>query len=155
MESAHQDFEDLCKCLNGHGVEYVIVGAHALALYSLPRFTGDFDVFVGPSHDNVTRLFSAIAEFWAPIEGTSVEEVASGTKILQMGREPWQIHIMTEISGVTWAEVWSGRVSDVYGSTPASFIGREEFVRNKRASGRPKDLADLAELEATERAEPS
>lgn len=155
MESANQDFEDLCKCLNAHGVEYVIVGAHALARYALPRYTGDFDVFVGPSRDNVARLFNAISEFWAPVTGVTIEEVTAGTKVLQMGVEPWQIHIMTDISGVTWAEAWAGRVADPYGETPAFYIGRPEFIRNKRASGRPKDLADLEELAATERAEPS
>jgi hypothetical protein len=141
--------------LNAHGVEYLIVGAHALALYALPRATGDFDVFVGPSHDNVSRLFEAIAEFWVPIEHTTVEQVTTGRKILQVGREPWQVHIMTDISGVTWDEAWRGRVAEVLGSTPAWFIGREEFLRNKRASGRLKDLADIAEVEATDRAEPS
>jgi hypothetical protein len=155
MESAHRDFEDLCKCLNASGVEYLIVGAHALAYHGAPRFTGDFDVFVGPSPDNVQRLLRAIAEFWAPVEGVSVDELTGRGKILQMGREPWQIHVMTAISGVTWDDAWRARETDAYGETPAWFIGRAEFVRNKLASGRPKDLADVEELEATRRAEPS
>lgn len=142
------DFEDLCNSLNAHSVEFVVVGGYALAFHGAPRYTADFDVFVGPQRENVARLIEALTTFGFPPVGISIDDIAAGGRILQMGLPPNQVHIMTDVSGPTWDEVWAGSVEGRYGGSPARFIGLREFILNKRAAGRPKDLADIATLES-------
>jgi hypothetical protein len=140
------DFDEFCALLTAHHVEFVIVGAHALAFHGAPRFTGDLDVFVRPTVDNGRRLLTTIASFGFPTAPISADEIASGTKVVEMGVPPVQIHVLSHIDGVTWDEVWTGREHGSFGSRTVAFIGREAFLRNKRAAGRPKDLADVDAL---------
>lgn len=142
------DFEDLCNSLNDHGVEYVIVGGYALAFHGAPRYTSDLDVLVGPELDNVRRLVAALSAFGFPPAGITAEDIAAGGRVLQMGLPPTQVHVMTDVTGVTWSEVWKGSIVGRYGRCATRFIGRAEFLKNKRAAGRPKDLADIDTLES-------
>ena len=137
------DFDEFFGSLIARDVEFLIVGAYALALHGAPRFTGDIDVFIRPTTANAERLLAAIAAFGFPSAGLRPEDLTSPDRILQMGVEPVQIHVMSAISGVTWDEAWSGRQSGRCGSRDLPFIGRREFVANKRATGRLKDLADI------------
>ena len=137
------DFDEFFGSLITHDVEFLIVGAYALALHGAPRFTGDIDVFMRPTTANAERLLTAIAAFGFPSAGLRPEDLTSPDRILQMGVEPVQIHVMSAISGVTWDQAWAGRQSGRCGSRDLPFIGRREFVTNKRASGRLKDLADI------------
>lgn len=140
------DFDEFCALLLAHRVEFVIVGAHALALHGAPRFTGDLDILIRPTAENADRLIAAIHAFGFPeIPLTAAELIAPG-RIVEMGVAPVQIHVMSGIDGVAWEEVWSGRVESQFGSCTVGFIGRAEFLKNKRAAGRPKDLADIAAL---------
>ncbi|AMY08452.1 hypothetical protein LuPra_01652 [Luteitalea pratensis] len=116
MVELARDFDEFFSCLTAHNVEFVIVGAYALAFHGVPRFTGDIDVLIRPN------------------------------RILQMGVEPVQIHVISSVSGVTWDEAWEGRKVGPWGDHELPFIGRREFIRNKRASGRLKDLADIEAL---------
>ena len=145
----NDDFRDLLTCFAEDGVEHVIVGAHALAAHQLPRATGDLDVFVRPSADNAARVYRALERFGAPLQAHGVVEsdfAAPGT-VYQMGLPPRRIDVLTSISGVTFDEAWAGRVElDLHGR-PMVFLGHDELVRNKRAAGRPKDLADVTALE--------
>jgi hypothetical protein len=140
------DFSEFCALLNAHRVEFVIVGAHALALHGAPRFTGDLDVLVRPTEENGRRLLNAITAFGFPTGPLTPSGAVDGRRIIEMGVAPVQIHVMSEISGVTWDEVWSGRQVEPIGSDAVAFIGRDAFLKNKRAAGRPKDLADLDAL---------
>lgn len=140
------DFSEFCALLNAHRVEFVIVGAHALALHRVPRFTGDLDVLVRPTEENGRRLLRAIAAFGFPTAALTPGDAVDGRRIIEMGVAPVQILVMSEISGVNWDEVWRGRQVEPIGSEEVAFIGRDEFLRNKRAAGRPKDLADLDAL---------
>ncbi|MEX2271389.1 MAG: hypothetical protein WD690_07970 [Vicinamibacterales bacterium] len=140
------DFNEFCGLLNEHRVEFVIVGAYALAFHGHPRFTGDFDILVRPTVENGERLAAAIAAFGFPTSAFTAADVASGRKVIQMGLEPVQIHVMSDISGVSWDEVWSTRAPGTCGDHAVSFIGRAAFVKNKRASGRLQDLADIESL---------
>ena len=137
------DFDEFFGSLIARDVEFLIVGAYALALHGAPRFTGDIDVFIRPTTANAERLLAAIAAFGFPSAGLRPEDLTSPDRILQMGVEPVQIHVMSAISGVTWDEAWAGRQSGRCGSRDLPFLGRREFVANKRASGRLKDLADI------------
>lgn len=144
------DFAEFCALLTGRAVEFVIVGAHALALHGAPRFTGDLDILVRPTEENGRRLLEAIADFGFPTEALTAADVTDGRRMIEMGVAPVQIHVMSQIDGVTWDEVWDGRDVVSLGPTPVAFIGREALIRNKRAAGRPKDLADLEALREPE-----
>ena len=140
------DFDQFCALLSAHHVEFVIVGAHALAFHGAPRFTGDLDILVQPTEENGRRLLAAIAAFGFPTDLLTPTDIAIGRKVVEMGVAPVQIHVMSRIDGVTWREVWEGRCLGPLGSHDVPFIGRDAFLRNKRAAGRPKDLADVAAL---------
>jgi len=140
------DFDEFIASLTAHGVEFVIVGAYALAFHGAPRFTGDLDVLVRPTIDNATRLLAALRAFGFPIDALKPEHIVEARRMLQMGVEPIQIHVMSAISGVTWEEAWGDRVEGSLGRHVVAFLSRETFLRNKRAAGRLKDLADIDAL---------
>ena len=140
------DFDEFLASLTAHGVEFLIVGAYALAFHGAPRFTGDLDVFVRPTIENGSRLLAAVRAFGFTAESLTPADVADGRRMLQMGIEPIQIHVMSAISGVTWDDAWKNRATGTLGSHQTAFLGRETFLRNKRAAGRPKDLADIDAL---------
>ena len=140
------DFDEFCALLTAHAVEFAIVGAHALAFHGAPRFTGDLDILVRPTVENGRRVLLAIADFGFPTAPLTDADIAAGTKVIEMGVAPVQIHVMSQIDGVTWDEVWESREVGPVGHRSVAFIGREAFLRNKRAAGRPKDLADVDAL---------
>ena len=140
------DFDEFIASLTAHGVEFVIVGAYALAFHGAPRFTGDLDVLVRPTLDNAARLLRALEAFGFPVAELSPEVVADRRRMLQMGVPPVQIHVMSAISGVEWDEAWADRIEGPLGRHTIHFLGRETFLRNKRAAARPKDLADIDAL---------
>ena len=141
------DFDEFIASLTAHGVEFVIVGAYALAFHGAPRFTGDLDVLVRPTLDNASRLLTALDAFGFPVPELSPDAVVDRRRMLQMGVPPVQIHVMAAISGVEWEEVWADRVEGPLGPHSVSFLGRDTFLRNKRAAARPKDLADIDALQ--------
>jgi hypothetical protein len=141
------DFDEFIGFLTAHGVEFVVVGAYALAFHGAPRFTGDLDILVRPTLDNATRLLGAVAAFGFPVPDLSPDTIADRRRMLQMGVPPVQIHVMSAISGVDWHEAWSDRVDGPLGRHIVPFLGKATFLRNKRAAGRPKDIADIDALE--------
>jgi hypothetical protein len=146
MTELAPDFDEFFGSLIACGVEFLVVGGYALAVHGAPRFTGDIDVFVNPTLANAERLLAALRTFGFPVTELGPADLVAPTRILQMGVEPVQIHVMSAIDGVTWDEAWEGREVGWCGSRDLPFIGRREFVRNKRASGRLKDLADIDAL---------
>ena len=143
MEELAPDYDEFFALLNAHGVEFLVVGAYALAYHGAPRYTGDIDVFLKPTTENAARFLAALSAFGFPPGNLAPEQIVEPTRIIQMGVEPVQIHVMSAISGVTWDDAWAGRVEARCGSRDLPFIGRAEFIRNKRAAGRLKDLADI------------
>jgi len=141
------DFDEFIGSLTAHGVEFVVVGAYALAFHGAPRFTGDLDVLIRPTVENATRLLTALAACGFPIDTLSPDDVADRRRMLEMGVPPVQIHVMSTISGVEWEDAWADRVEGPLGSHTVPFLGRPTFLRNKRAAGRAKDLADIDALE--------
>ena len=140
------DFNEFLRSLTANGVEFVVVGAYAVAFHGVPRFTGDIDILVRPTADNGRRLIAAVREFGFPTDLLDADEIAAGAKIVQMGVEPVQIHVMSRVSGVSWDEAWAGRAEARIDDLHIPFIGRRELIRNKRAAGRLKDLADIEAL---------
>ena len=146
----HKDFEDLCALLNARSVEFLIVGGYAVAFHGAPRFTGDPDLLIRPAAEQVERTFTALRDFGFPAKSLTAADILDRKRILQLGRIPVQIHIMTSISGVEWEDAWASRMQGVYGDTPVFFIGRSALFANKRAAGRAKDLADIEALGAAD-----
>jgi hypothetical protein len=142
------DFDEFIGCLTAHGVEFLVVGAYALAHHGAPRFTGDLDVLVRPTIENATRLLAALGSFGFPVTELTPTAVADRRTMLQMGLPPVQIHVMSAISGVEWDDAWADRVNGPLGSHTVALLGRRTFILNKRAAGRPKDLADIDALES-------
>lgn len=149
MEMA-PDFDEFIGSLTAHGVEFLIVGAYALAFHGAPRFTGDLDVLIKPALDNAERLLSAVRDFGFPVAELTADAVVQERRMLQMGMEPVQIHIMSSISGVTWDEAWATRASVQLVNRELPILGRDALLKNKRAAGRPKDLADIDALTSGE-----
>jgi hypothetical protein len=148
LEGLHEDFRDVLVLFADAGVDFVIVGAYALAFHGAPRASGDIDLFIRPSPPNARRVFDALARFGAPLESagvTAADFTLTGT-VYQIGRPPRRIDVMTEISGVTFDEAWESRVIAEVDGRPVGFIGKSALVRNKEAAGRPKDIADVARL---------
>lgn len=141
-----QDFKELLELLNGHSVEYLIVGAYALAYHGSPRFTGDIDIFVRPSHDNAAKVISALDHFGFGSLNLTIDDFQKPDSVVQLGVPPVRIDIITSLTGLTWEEADKGKQRGLYGKVPVFFLGREQYIINKRATGRKKDLADLEAL---------
>lgn len=146
----NRDYRDLFAALNVAKVDYLIVGAYALAVHGHVRATKDLDVWVRPHPDNATRLLCALAEFGAPTEGLSDGEFSNPGMILQLGFPPVRIDILTSVDGVTFDEAWPRRIEASYGDQRVAVISRIHLIANKRASGRLQDLADVEALESGE-----
>ena len=148
LEGLNEDFRDLLVLLADAAVEFVVVGAYALAFHGAPRASGDIDLFVRPSPLNAQKLFDALARYGAPLQsaGVTASDFAQPGAVYQIGLPPRRIDLLTEISGVTFDEAWASRITAEVDGRPVSFIGREALLKNKQASGRPKDLADVARL---------
>ena len=141
-----QDFRDLLALFNAHHVEYIIVGAHALAYHGAPRYTGDMGILVRPHPENAKRIMEALDEFGFGSLGLVAQDFTAPDRVTQLGVAPVRIDIVTSITGVSWEEAAAGRVQGSYGDVVVHFLGRQEFILNKRALGRKKDQADLEAL---------
>jgi hypothetical protein len=140
------DFKELLSLFNELRVEFIIVGGYALAFHGAPRFTADIDILVRPEPENARRIVQALERFGFKSAGLTAEDFVNPDRVVQLGVSPVRVDIMTSLSGVTSEEAFSGKVEGRYGDIPVYFIGRKQFVANKRAIGRKRDLADLEAL---------
>lgn len=140
------DYKEFLGLLNAKSVEYVIIGAHALAFYGAPRFTGDLDILVFNNIENTAKLVDALQEFGFGSLGLTPEDFNKPDVVVQLGVAPVRIDILTSIDGVEWDEIENGRVRVDYGGFPVYIIGKNELKKNKLALGRIKDIADLEAL---------
>ena len=143
----NQDFRDLFVELNAQGVEFLIVGAHALAAHGHVRATKDLDVWVKPERENAARVISALRAFGATTQAVTEDDFAVPGITFQIGIEPVRIDILTAVDGLRFEPAWQNRVASEYGGEPVFVVSREDLIRNKRASARPQDWADIAALE--------
>lgn len=141
------DFVDLLRAFVAADVRFLVVGAYALALHGRPRATGDLDLWIDPTPDNATRVLVALGEFGAPLSEVSEADFAAPGVVYQIGVPPGRIDILTELTGLTFNEAWPGRIHRPFGDVEVDFIGRAAFIRNKRATGRAKDLGDVEGME--------
>jgi hypothetical protein len=140
------DFRELLALLNKHAVEYIIVGGYALAFHGAPRFTGHIDIFVRPHPQNASRILEALSEFGFGSANLTEADFSTPNKVIQLGVPPVRVDLITSLTGVSWEEAVAAKSPGSYGDIPVFFIGRKEFIANKRAIGRKQDLADIEAL---------
>ena len=141
------DFRDLLSAFNAHGVEYLLVGAYAMAAHGRVRATGDLDVWIRPEQGNARRVLAALAEFGAPVHGLTESDLASADLVFQIGVAPLRIDVLTAIDAVAFEDAWRNRIESRFADQPVPVLSRDDLIRNKRAAGRAQDLADLEWLE--------
>ena len=144
----NQDFVDLLRTFVEADVRFLIVGAYALALHGKPRATGDLDLWVEPTRDNAARVYQALHKFGAPLEELRESDLITPGIVFQIGVPPRRIDILTALTGISFPEAWEDRLAHRIGPFEVSFLGRSSYIRNKKALGRAKDLADLESLGA-------
>ena len=142
------DYRDILSAFNAERVEFLLIGAYALAAHGAPRATGDLDLWIRPSTDNAQRAWRALVRFGAPLEGLQQTDLSTPGTVVQIGREPRRIDLLTTIDGVGFDEAWGAKKEIQVDGMTIPVIGRDEFLRNKRATGRHKDLADVERLES-------
>jgi hypothetical protein len=145
------DFVDLIRVFNAHSVDYVIVGAHALAAHGHVRATKDLDVWVRPTPANAARVMAALTEFGAPLGEVRIEDFAAPGLIFQIGVEPVRIDIVTRVDGLEFDDGAGDWIETTFGGEPTHVLSKRALLVNKRAAGRPQDLADVAALLADEK----
>jgi len=140
------DLREFIILLNSHDVEYVVVGGHAVAFHGHPRFTGDIDFLIRTTPENVSRVLAVLNAFGFGNLGIVEQDLLDRGRILQLGQPPNRIDVLTSISGVDFDSAWEKRVQTLMDDQPVALLGWDELIRNKRAAGRQKDLADLEKL---------
>ena len=144
--SLSADLREFIELLNSRSVEYVIVGAHSLAFHGRPRYTGDIDILVRPSPENAEKVVTVLAEFGFAESDFKPSDFVEPNQIIQLGRAPNRIDLLTGISGVTTDEALANRISTELAGLPVFMLSKDLLIQNKRAVGRPQDLADVDAL---------
>ncbi len=143
----NRDYRDLFAEFNAHGVEFLIIGAFALAVHGHLRATKDLDLWVRPTKENAERAFHAVSAFGVLPENLSSEDFATSGNIIQLGISPARIDILTRVADLDFEAAWSRRVDAAYGDQKVFVLSRDDLIASKRAAGRPQDLVDLTALE--------
>ena len=142
-----KDLREFIELLNSHGVEYVLVGGHAVAFHGYPRYTGDIDFLVRPTEENASQIVTVLEAVGFSDAHEIKASLTQPEKIIELGRPPNRIDILTSASGVDFEEVWKQAISGQLDGLPVRFPDLRSLLTNKRAAGRAKDLADVDELE--------
>jgi hypothetical protein len=145
------DYRDILSAFTEENVDYLVVGAYALASHGLPRATGDLDLWVRCDAQNASRVWRAVAKFGAPLADTKESDFITPNMVFQIGVAPARIDILTGIDGVRFEEAWKDRTEIEIEGVRIKIIGRAHLIINKKAVGRPQDLADVARLESQEK----
>ncbi|NOT32718.1 MAG: hypothetical protein HOP12_00965 [Candidatus Eisenbacteria bacterium] len=140
------DFIALLRELSAAEARFLVVGAYALAHHARPRATGDLDLWIDPSPSNAERVHAALKAFGAPLGDLSVADLSAPNLVYQIGLPPRRIDVLTSLTALEFPEAWKSRVAGRMGDAECCFLGREQLIKNKRAVGRARDLADLEAL---------
>ena len=142
------DFRDMLSALSDEGVEFMLVGAYAMAVHGYPRATGDLDIWIRRSDANAERVWRALKRFKAPMRQLVVDDLKTPDVVFQIGVAPCRIDILTAIDGIEFEDAWPRRKEVEIEGQRFGVLGRDDLVRNKKACGRPKDQADAAWLQS-------
>ncbi len=144
---ASKDFEKFFGLLNSNNVRYLVVGGYAFAIHAKPRFTGDMDIFIGSEKGNAEKILKVLEQFGFGGVGITIDDLTKPDQVIQLGYPPLRIDLLTSISGVTFREAYDDKVVGKYGEQTVYFIGRKDLIKNKKATGRKRDLLDLEDLQ--------
>jgi hypothetical protein len=142
-----KDWREFLELLNSRGVDYIIFGAHSLALHARPRYTGDLDILVRSTSENARLLVDLLNDFGFAKSGFKEADFLKPDQLIQLGCAPARIDPLTSISGISSDEAFASKVSAELDGIPVSVLGKDALIRNKRAVGRPQDLVDIDTLE--------
>ena len=142
------DYEEFIAALNGHGVRYLVIGAHAVAVHARPRATKDLDILLDASPGNARKALAALREFFGGEDlGYTVADLTDRESVIQLGVAPVRIDLLCEMSGCPDFEAaWANRVEARFGSVPSHYVGLDDLIQAKQATGRAQDRADLRVL---------
>ncbi len=141
-----KDFKEFIKLLNRHKVRYLIVGGFAFSYYSEPRYTKDIDIFIEPSPNNVSGIMKVLDDFGFGSLGLREEDFLEKGQIIQLGNEPVRIDLLNSIRGIDFTSAWNNRTTGNYGDETAYFISKSDLIKNKEATNRIQDMADIEKL---------
>jgi hypothetical protein len=141
-----KDFSDFVELLNKHEVEYMVVGGYALAFHGEPRFTGDMDIWIDVSEANAERMMTVLSEFGASSLGFTRQDFLDDSIIKQIGQPPLRIDILGAIDGVRYADAVNDKQYFKSKDLTIPYIGVKDFIKNKEAVGRKKDLKDVKRI---------
>ena len=142
----NQDFRDILSALNTERAEYLLVGAYAVAAHGIPRATGDIDLWIRPTAKNAEAVWNALEKFGAALSHFSPADLEKPDLVFQFGVAPRRIDLMTSIEGVEFDAAWAERVSFTIDALEVPTISLRHLIINKRATGRPQDIADASRL---------
>ncbi len=151
--AVNPDFRDLLKNFNAFRVEYMVVGATALAYYARPRFTKDLDVWVNPTPQNAARIWKALRAFGAPLVGLSEADFTNPRNFYQVGLAPNRVDVIMGLAGLEFGAAWARCYRTVFGDVRIYVISRDDFLQSKKISGRPQDLIDITEVQRAQKVE--
>lgn len=141
-----KDFKEFVALLKEHDAEYMIVGGYAVGVHGYPRYTGDLDIWLNPTPENAQRVLAALNDFGFGGLNISLEDLTKENNVIQLGQPPLRIDLLMSIDGVTFSECWADRKQETFDGSRMNFIGYHDLVRNKRASGRHRDLDDIENM---------
>ncbi|WP_299759967.1 hypothetical protein [uncultured Pontibacter sp.] len=141
-----QDFQNIIQLLNSAGAEYIIAGGFAVALYGYPRYTGDIDIWINPSHENAFKVLSILYQLGYDPQDVNLEDLTTENVVVQLGYPPNRIDLSTGMTGLSFESSWQNKIMMPFGGTTANFISLDDLKRNKQATARQQDLLDLENL---------
>ena len=142
-----RDYEEFIESLNASGAKYLIVGAHAVALYARPRATKDLDLFIEPSPGNAERVLAALRAFLDSDLGLTLADLTTPGSIIQLGVAPSRIDLISRLAGnQDFQAAWDSRVDAKFGEVDAHYLSLDDLIREKESAGRDQDRADLRSL---------
>jgi hypothetical protein len=142
-----KDFKEFVELLIKHKAEYLVVGGYAVGIHGYPRYTGDLDIWLNTTKENAVQILKAINEFGFGSFNLTIEDLMKEENIIQLGYPPLRIDLLTHIDGVTFNECYTNKKVVVIDGLEINFISYADLLKNKRASNRPQDAADLDKLE--------
>jgi len=141
-----QDFKEFIQLLIKNKAEYLIVGGYAVGIHGYPRYTGDLDIWLNPTAENADLILKSVNEFGFSSFKLTQEDFIKPGNVVQLGYPPLRIDLLTEIDGVTFSECFENRKMDTIDGLTVNFIGYSDLLKNKKESGRPKDIGDIDNL---------
>lgn len=147
----NENFEEFFELLNRNKVKYLLVGGYAYAIYAEPRYTKDIDIFYAQDKENADKLIVTLQDFGFGSLDIDQEDFMKRGQVIQLGMPPYRIDLINQIEGMSFEEAWVNKIHSKYGDQEISVIGKEELIKNKRATGREQDKLDADNLEKSHR----